>query len=277
MEQAINIFISKGRDNLSKSALNKQKLLEAILKGLISSSSCKHKDIGFHRSGMVQIESKIKQQQRFLSTDPVLFYKQHMMPLVSSILASLKSRNSRITIVIDSSTVGTGCIAVMLSICINKQAIPLVWDVFDGTKGHLKAAHNIALFDKALEFIGSNAFENVLLLGDGEYSSQEFMAHIISKNCDFVFRASQSDIIYHNDNRFTFKELPLNYQVENVKVNNNSTLLLNAFTLHENKHKKPIHLLSNSLDGFEMKTEYTKRFSIERLFKNIKSNGFIPI
>jgi hypothetical protein len=85
----------------------------------------------------VKQESRLKRSQRWLS-------------------------NERVSM--DGSTIGRGCLVLMLSVRYRSRALPLVWTVVRGTKGHFPATAHCQLVKQVLPLIPAGA--DVIFLGD---------------------------------------------------------------------------------------------------------------
>lgn len=162
----------------------------------------------------------------------------------------------------------------MISYVDETISIPLVWSVHEGAKGHLSAKNNIELVKQAIDVLKLFPLERITLFVDGEYSSAEFMKFLDEQNWGFVFRIAVNDqVTLEDDSKFEVRTLPVDVYCEQVKFNMIEDHFFNVIKIHDTAHKEPLALISNTLDGFEMEYEYSKRFMIERLFKNLKSNG----
>jgi len=69
--------------------------------------------------------------------------------------------------VMDGSVVGCGCVALMLHVLYKGRALPLVWRVRQGPKGHCPEELHIALVDLVRACLPEGT--PVVLLGDGEF------------------------------------------------------------------------------------------------------------
>ena len=66
-----------------------------------------------------------------------------MLPFVQALLAGLASQT--LVLAIDGSEVGRNCVTLMVSLIYQKRAIPLLWVVRTGSKGHFPADIHIEL------------------------------------------------------------------------------------------------------------------------------------
>jgi hypothetical protein len=71
-----------------------------------------------------------------------------------------------LVMIIDGSVVGRGCVALMLHVVYKGRALPLVWQVRKGNKGHFPEDMHLALVAQLHDLLPPGA--QVVLLGDGE-------------------------------------------------------------------------------------------------------------
>src|SRR6266542_3950376 len=65
------------------------------------------------------------------------------LPFARAVLASLA--HAPLTIILDGTTAGRGCLVLMASVVYHGRAIPLLWTVVKGKNGHLPQAEHCAL------------------------------------------------------------------------------------------------------------------------------------
>ena len=56
----------------------------------------------------------------------------------------------------DGSTVGRGCMTLMVGVIYRQRAIPLAWIVYKGKKGHTGADHHITVLQQLLPLLPEN-------------------------------------------------------------------------------------------------------------------------
>ena len=96
----------------------------------------------------------------------------HFMPFARELLAGLAGNT--LLLAMDGSTVGRGCMVLMVGVIYHKRALPLAWVVYKGEKGHAPAATHITVLQTVLALIPEGA--DVVLVGDGEYDRVEMLA-----------------------------------------------------------------------------------------------------
>ena len=88
------------------------------------------------------------------------------LPFARPLLAGLAQLP--LTILLDGTTAGRGCVVLMASVVYRGHAIPLLWTVVKGKKGHLPQETHCALIKRLQTLIPETA--QVMLLGDGSVS-----------------------------------------------------------------------------------------------------------
>ncbi len=77
------------------------------------------------------------------------------LPFARPLLAGLAQLP--LTILLDGTTAGRGCVVLMASVVYRGHAIPLLWTVVKGKKGHLSEALHCALIDRLQALIPPDA------------------------------------------------------------------------------------------------------------------------
>ena len=86
---------------------------------------------------------------------------------------------------IDGSEAAQGCTALMISLTIGKRAIPICWLVKKCKKGHLPAKMHLELFTILHRLLAD--YQNVVVLGDGEFDNHDVITACTGWNWRFVF------------------------------------------------------------------------------------------
>jgi hypothetical protein len=218
-------------------------------------------------------ESLITRFRRFVKHDAIT-PDALWLPFASAVVSSLA--HSPLTIVLDGTTAGRGCVVLMASVLYQGRAIPLLWTVVTGKKGHLPQAVHCALIERLANLIPSTA--TVVVLGDGEFDGVELQASIRAAKWDYVCRTGSNITIYAHDHVFTVGDLPLTRgksvaiaDVEMTLARYGPVLLMGVW---DDDQDAPIYLISSLTDADAAAAYYRVRFRIECLFANHKSRGF---
>ena len=218
-------------------------------------------------------ESLITRFRRFVKHDD-LTPEVLWLPFGRAVLAGLA--HAPLTILLDGTTAGRGCVVLMASVVYRGRALPLLWSVVKGKKGHLPEQLHCALIRRLREVLPAHA--DVLLLGDGEFDGTQLQATIRASNWHYVCRTATSILIYAHDRVFTVGDLPLARgeavsiaDVQMTAKRYGPVLLIGVW---EAKHAEPLYLITSLSDAEVAVERYRLRFRIECMFANHKSRGF---
>lgn len=181
-----------------------------------------------------------------------------------------------LTILLDGTTAGRGCVVLMASVVYRGHAIPLLWTVVKGKKGHLPEALHCALIDRLQELIPPDA--TVTVLGDGEFDGTELQESMRARKWEYVCRTASSILISAADRVFSVGDLPLSrgeavYLVD-VRMTAKQYGPIMLLGVWDAKHKEPLYLITSLADPDDAFERYRVRFRIECMFANHKSRGF---
>ena len=218
-------------------------------------------------------ESRLKQAKRWLMskwTD----YTAHYQPFIVGFIEKVAKQKKELIFVIDGSETGANCVTLMISLVWGKRSIPIIWLSRQGKKGHFPEQMHIDLLSalsNILKEIGIK--ERVIILGDGEFDGKAWVAFIELQKWDYVLRTSLDRKVSHMGDTFPISQVPIDPYLECgfvlFGVNNSHAILWKG-----RNYKDPIPLITN-MEVVKMACKYyKKRFAIETLFKDFKSNGF---
>ena len=196
------------------------------------------------------------------------------LPFASAVVVGLA--HTPLTIVLDGTVAGRGCVVLMASVLYQGRAIPLLWTVVKGKKGHLPQEVHCALMERLQKIIPPTA--TVVVLGDGEFDGVELQATVRAARWDYVCRTASNITIYAYDRVFTVADLPLTRgksvaiaDVEMTLARYGPVLLIGVW---DDDQDAPLYLISSLTDADAAVAHYRARFRIECLFANHKSRGF---
>lgn len=241
-------------------------------------------DIGSGLPQDIDAASRVAHAKRFLSnkwTD----YETHYLPFLTAFLVQNlgKEKISKgIRLVIDGSQMGSKHVALVVSLVCKKRSIPICWFVRKGKKGHFPEQMHLDLIEQAANILQPilAAETKVTLLGDGEFDGvglQKLCRHTLGWN--YVFRTACNRNLYENGDSF---------KPQYTQIAEGETYLLipaidfskvkfpdvNFLHWHHPDYLDPIFLVSNLDDPLIIMDYYRVRFSIETMFKDLKSRGF---
>jgi hypothetical protein len=218
-------------------------------------------------------ESLITRFRRWVKHDAIT-PEALWLPFARAVLSALA--HAPLTILLDGTTAGRGCVVLIASVVYRGRAIPLLWSVVKGKKGHLPEEMHCALIRRLQELIPAHA--SVMLLGDGEFDGTELLTTIRASKWEYVCRTGTNITIYAHDRVFSVGDLPLDrgtaVAITNVEMTAKRYGPVMLIGLWEAKHVEPIYLISSLTDADAAVEHYRLRFRIECMFAEHKSRGF---
>ena len=250
--------------------------LTAMICGAIKTSKSHLESLGSELPQDIDSESRVKNVKRWL-TSKYTDYELSFLPFIEPIIASHISQNKEMVFAIDGSEAGQGCTVLMISLVIANRAIPICWLVKECKKGHLPAKMHLALFTILNQLL--KGYQNVIVLGDGEFDNGDVITACSDWEWRFVFRTAKSTKIYDEEEEYPIKSLEASGNekfmiVHDVAYTKHRYGPVNAIAWKERKWDNTLYLLSNFELSYTFAFYYRKRWSIETLFGDIKSRGF---
>jgi Transposase DDE domain len=249
--------------------------LAALISGIVASKSTQLPTVASHVPNGTKPESRVKRFTRWLRNDQVTA-EVYFIPYAEILLAHLALQT--LILVIDGSVVGRGCVALMLHVVYKGRALPLVWQVRQGAKGHFPEDLHIALVEQVYTLIPPGA--SVVLLGDGEFDGIRLQHTIQQAGWAYVCRTGRHmTASWHGEplrldslgwliRPGTLVELPDALFTEDAY---GPVLLICCWA---KGYHEPLYLVSNLASAEEACRLYSQRFRIETFFSDQKSRGF---
>ena len=231
----------------------------------------------------ITAHSKEKAVKKFLENHFIDF-DTYYLPYISSILEGIISvmpENGAVKLVIDGSKMGNAHMALMVSIVYRGRGIPIAWLVEKKPKGHFSSETHVRLMTGVYQIIGQlvPSNKNIIVLGDGEFDSIGLQRFCRSKGWGYVFRTACNTVFYQGGIRFQPKDLspapasPFR-SYPNVRFTEKQFKNVHFVYWHDPKYEEPLPLVSNMGDPQEVIRLYGQRYSIEGMFKDLKSTTF---
>lgn len=248
--------------------------LVALICGLTGSQRAHLSSIADHApSHGADQESLITRFRRFLKNDKTTI-KSWFLPVAKALLANLAQQP--LTLVMDGSVVGRGCLALMLSVLYHGRALPLCWIVVKSKKGHFPQQAHCDLLAQIQELIPADA--DVTLLGDGEFDGTEFQAALRALKWKYVARTAPNLLMTVEGQSFTIGAMaPERGDLLGVRpayVTAKQYGPVSVLAVWETAYEEPIYLVTNLVDLKAALALYRKRAHIETFFSDQKSRGF---
>jgi hypothetical protein len=248
--------------------------LALLICGIVGASHVQFEQIAEHAPiRRRKNESLITRFRRWVKHDAIT-PEAVWLPFARAVLQSLP--HDPLYILVDGTTAGRGCMLLMASVVYRHRAIPLLWSVVKGKKGHLPQEVHCALIRRLQAVIPTDA--QVVVLGDGEFDGTQLQATLRAAKWEYVCRTGTNILIYAHDRIFTVGDLPLSrgeaVAIEGVEMTAARYGPVLLIGMWEDAHEEPIYLITSLADADEAVERYRLRFRIEPLFANHKSRGF---
>jgi hypothetical protein len=249
-------------------------VLAMMVAGIVTGRKAQLSEMSLHVPHQAKPESLAKRFGRFVKNKRVEVETLYL-PFAQEILAHLSDKP--LFLAMDGSQVGRGCMTLMVVVIYGKRAIPLVWIVYKGKKGHTTAEKHIEVLKLVQPLLPTNV--PVTLLGDAEYDTVEMLTWM-KNNTDwtFIMRTEPRILLTDKEKTYPICDLLAGKNsctwVEKVLFTKQGFGPVTVIAWWEKPHKKPIYLVSNYLETDKICRFYGKRFKVETLFSDQKSRGF---
>lgn len=248
--------------------------LAMMISGIVTGKKAQLSVMSEQIPSQAKPKSNERRMRRFVKNkrvDETVFY----MPFAEMILQQLAAHT--LYIAIDGSTVGRGCMTMMVGVVYRQRLLPLAWLTYRGKKGHTTATRHIKLLQLLQPLIPTGG--NVVLLGDAEYDTVDMLRWIMDEtNWCFVVRTAPQLLI--SQGKTTQKLRDLCAEKGSITSQSNSYFTaqelgpVTAIAWWGQAYEKPIYLITNHTKPEEACQFYRKRFKIETMFSDKKSRGF---
>lgn len=249
--------------------------LAAIISGIVASKNTQLPQIASQVPDGSKPESRVKRFTRWLRNDRIS-EEVYFIPYADRLLAHLALQT--VVLVIDSSVVGRGCVALMIHVVYKGRALPLCWRVRQGKKGPFPEDLHIALVEQVQDLIPLGT--QVILLGDGEFDGTRLQRTMEDADWSYVCRTGCNVTASWQGETFRLETVG-GYLKPATLVD-----LPEAFFTAEGYgpirliccwakgYQDPLYLVTNMTSAEEACRLYSKRFRIETFFSDQKSRGF---
>jgi hypothetical protein len=250
-------------------------VLSALICGIVGSQHTQFPQIARKSPGFgVKPSSRIMRYQRWVMNERVTldtFY----LPFVHALLTALA--HQPLVLMMDGSTCGRGCLMLMLSLRYRGRALPLVWTVIRGKKGHFPASTHCALIHQIVPLLPQGA--DVIFLGDGEFDSTDLQRHLEELNWRYVCRTACNTLLWWGDEpAIHLSDLSLTagngFALPDVGMTNARYGPVLVLGVWEETYDHPLYLVSNFASATVALQWYRRRAHIETFFSDQKSRGF---
>lgn len=249
-------------------------VLAMLVAGLVSGQNAQLGEISLNVPSQAKPDSITKRFQRFLKNDRVV-KEAFFLPFAQMLLEHLAGK--RLFVSMDATQIGRGCMALVVAVIYRQRAIPLVWIVYAGKKGHTTADKHIEVLQLLYQLIPNDT--DLVLIGDAEYDTVEMLTWV-TETTNWVY-------VVRTDPRILIEELGRQYPLSKLVSEQQQTVAVTdilftrqafgveiAIATWDKPHKKPIYLISNHACLQDITRFYKKRFKIETMFSDKKGRGF---
>ena len=253
---------------LSKSRLETMSL---IVVGMIGARTVNLAHLASERgSGSVALASTYRRLQRFFQ------YVSLPQDWAARVIAEFAGGAEKRTLVMDRTNWKVGGTAVnllVLAIRTRHSQVPLMWTVL-GHEGNSSSEERIALMARYVAVFGAGSIE--MLLADREFAGHVWLNWLSGNRIPFTIRVAVNRLITRADGR----EVKLSTQITLPRKGRHCMGTLEGMD-------RPLHfsarlpkgkgaewvIVATNRPGHDALETYRKRWAIERLFKNTKTNG----
>src|SRR5438105_13701666 len=249
--------------------------LAALISGIVGSKSTQLPHIATKVPDGTKPESRVKRFARWCDNAHIL-EEVYFLPYAEVLLRHLALQT--LVLVMDGSSVGRGCTALMIHVVYKGRALPLAWRVRQAPKGHFPEDLHIALVELISGLIPEGA--PVVLLGDGEFDGTRLQQVVQDAGWSYVCRtgchmtASWDGETFRLDILGTCIKPGTLIELSEVLFTREAYGPIMLICGWAKGYKEPIYLVTNMAAAEDACRLYSKRFRIETFFSDQKSRGF---
>jgi hypothetical protein len=249
--------------------------LAALISGIVASKSTQLPQVAAKVPDGTKPESRGKRFARWVGNDTIT-EERDFWPYADVLLRHLALQT--LVLVIDGSGVGRGCVALMLHVVSQGRALPLVWQVRKGKKGHFPAALHSALVEQVQAWIPVGA--SGVLLGDGEFDGTGLQQTLADAGWSYVCRtgchmpASWQGETFRRDTLGTWLKPGRLVACAEARFTEAASGPIMLICWWAKGSKDPLYVVTNMAVAEEACRVYAKRFRIATFCSDQNSRGF---
>jgi hypothetical protein len=220
-------------------------------------------------------ESRAKSYSRWIM-NKAIDAQTYFFPYAEDLIRSLA--HVPLYLAIDGSTVGQGCMALMIGVVYKKRVLPLVWIVEKKKKGHFPELTHLKLIRELEQLIPEHA--RPILLGDGEFDGINLQSLVNGWKWEYVLRTGKNILVNWEGHEFSFEQASKHVRpgeclgLPDALFTKEQYGPIQAIIWWRKDCKEPLPLVTNMTEMEEACGAYSKRFRIETFFSDQKSRGF---
>ena len=253
--------------------------LAALISGIVASQSSQLPRIATKVPTGTKPESRVKRFSRWVGNERVT-QELYFLPYAELLLTGLGLEP--LVLALDGSTVGRGCVALMMSVIYKGRALPIAWLVREGKKGHFPEQMHIELIEQVQDLVRPGV--KVVVVGDGEFDGIELQQTLHGEQDEadwfYVCRTALNTTasVEGQDCRLDVMGALLKpgkwVVLQEVYLTAEAYGPVTTICWWGQGYDAPIYLVTNMNDAQQACRYYQKRFRIETFFSDQKSRGF---
>jgi hypothetical protein len=222
-----------------------------------------------------KVPSLVNRLGRFLR-NPQVEVRRWYEPLAKQLVKQFKGQTIRL--IIDCTKVGLNFRMLSISIAYKKRALPLVWSIHRGGKGHVGYKAQLALLEYINDLIDDEAV--VWLLGDAGFESVHLLRWLSANQWHFVLRhPGKNQVRWPGQSWVKLAAIPVQpgetLAIGWVELTAKHGAGPYWLTIHWAKGEaEPWFLLSDGTDDRRLVRRYAIRMWTEELYGDLKGHGF---
>lgn len=248
--------------------------LAMLIGGIVGSQKVNLPAIANKAPNGTQRESQVRRFERWIDNERISL-EMYYLPFIAELLSGL-AKLGPLALVMDGSEVGRNSITLMLSVLYRGRALPLVWVVRQGKKGHFPADMHVDLLEQVQALLPDDA--EVIFMGDGEFDSVPLLAAIVAQGWWYVCRTGKNILLGVDGEWVPIGEVDLMrgqcLEMPGVLFTQQEFGPVSVILWWDAEYKEPIYLVTNMPSVEEACRWYRKRARIETFFSDQKSRGF---
>jgi hypothetical protein len=211
--------------------------------------------------------------RRFLD-NPRVAVRAWYAPIARRLLARFAGQ--RVRLIIDCTAVGGRYRLLTVALAYRRRALPLVWSVHAGLKGHLPAEKQVALLRQLVPLLPPQA--EVWLVGDSGFSSVPLLRWLGQQQWHFVIRQPGSTRVYLQQRWQRLADVPLapgqTRYLGWVRLAQSQNFGWLSLVLHwQRGEEEPWYLVTDQAATSRTLRRYQRRMWIEEMYGDMKGHG----
>ena len=251
--------------------------LALLINGIIGAASCHLPKLALKAPLPQAVESRTAKVVRFIKNDKISD-ELYWLPAARQLLGALSKNGRGLSLVMDGSAVGRGCVALVVGVVYAGRALPVGWLVIEGAKGHFSQERHLELLEQVSRLVPAGVA--VTFLGDGEFDGTLLQERLSELGWQYVVRTAKNiQLLVRAEGRWTsYGEMGLvkgqTCFLAGVGFSGEGYGEVLAIGHWQASFDEPLYLVSNLGEVEEALALYKKRYRIETIFSDYKSRGF---